>query len=120
MNKVDHALDRKNHIYIAGPMTGIDDWNFPAFNAAAEYLTDLGFTAHNPANHGLIAGATRSDYLRYDLREISQCEGIYLLNGWSSSEGALFEVQVAKMLDMKIFYAAGAERSLLPIGGTVL
>lgn len=110
MNIVDHAIDRKNHIYIAGPMTGLPEWNFPAFNAAAEYLKDLGFTAHNPADHGLVTGASRSDYLRYDLREISQCEGIYLLKGWTDSEGSKFEVIVAQALDMKIFYGPNAEK----------
>lgn len=110
MNTVDHAIDRKNHIYIAGPMTGLPGWNFPAFNAAESYLSNLGFVPHNPAGHGIVAGATRSDYLRYDLRELAQCEGIYLLPGWTGSDGARFEVSVAQMLDMKIFYAPGSER----------
>jgi hypothetical protein len=26
---------RKSRVYIAGPMTGLPDYNFPAFNAAA-------------------------------------------------------------------------------------
>ena len=37
-------------IYIAGPMTGIDKYNFPAFDAAAQDLRDMGFHPVSPAD----------------------------------------------------------------------
>ena len=44
-------------IYIAGPMTGIKDFNFPAFDRAEIQLALDGWTPINPANidraHGL-------------------------------------------------------------------
>ncbi len=36
-------------IYIAGPMTGIPCFNFPAFNYAERVLQQDGWTVHNPA-----------------------------------------------------------------------
>jgi len=32
------TMRRINRIYLSGPMTGIADYNFPAFNAAAARL----------------------------------------------------------------------------------
>ena len=34
-------------IYIAGPMTGLPDFNYPAFNAAAARMRALGFEVEN-------------------------------------------------------------------------
>ena len=38
-----------NRLYLAGPMTGIEDLNFPAFHAEAARLRALGYTVINPA-----------------------------------------------------------------------
>jgi len=35
--------------YISGPMTGLPEHNFPAFNAAAAYYRERGFEVINPA-----------------------------------------------------------------------
>ena len=106
---VHQDKDRKDHIYIAGPMTGLPEYNFPAFFAAAADLTDKGYLVHNPADHGLVEGAGRNDYLRYDVRELMLCEAIYLLPGWSSSAGARFELTLARTFQMQILFAPGAE-----------
>ena len=39
-------------VYIAGPMTGLPDLNYPAFNAAEEALTAAGHAVLNPARNG--------------------------------------------------------------------
>jgi len=36
-------------IYIAGPMSGLPEFNYPAFFAAAEQLTAAGYDVLNPA-----------------------------------------------------------------------
>lgn len=38
-------------LYISGPMTGLPDFNFPAFDRVAEFLTSAGFTPISPAEH---------------------------------------------------------------------
>ncbi|HHG5178101.1 TPA: DUF4406 domain-containing protein [Pseudomonas aeruginosa] len=101
---------RERRIYVAGPMTGYKDFNFPAFNAQAEKLRGLGYHVENPAEHGIVDGAEWQDYLRYDIGRLSTCEAIFLLPGWSKSKGAALEVHIAKALGMTFIHHADAER----------
>lgn len=108
------AQARLLHVYVAGPMTGIPDFNFPAFNAEAAKLRDAGFCVENPAEHGIWEGAEWQDYLRYDLTRLAICDQIHLLPGWSKSKGACLELHIAKALGMLVSYSDGAE--LVPAG----
>jgi len=98
--------ERANRIYVAGPMTGIEDFNFPAFNAAAETLRAAGYIVENPADHGLVEGADWADYLAYDLTRLGLCDTIYLLPGWEKSKGAQLEFLIAERLGMAVINAS--------------
>lgn len=86
-------------LYLSGPMTGISEHNFPAFHAGATQLRDAGFTVLNPAEAGS-GEMSWADYLRRDLRQVLDSDGIALLSGWSLSRGAKLEVHVAEELGM--------------------
>jgi hypothetical protein len=105
------ASSRKGRVYLAGPMTGIADFNFPAFNAEADLLRSQGMSVLNPADHGIVAGANWADYLRHDIAGLASCERIHLLRGWSNSKGAQLEVTIANALGMAITYQEGAEEA---------
>lgn len=105
-------------IYIAGPMTGLPDLNFPAFNAAADALRTQGWHVENPAAHGVIDGAQWEDYLAYDITRLGTCGAIYLLPGWEKSKGATLEAHIAKMLGLQVLLAPGAE-DVQPLQKTV-
>ena len=87
-------------IYVAGPMSGLPDYNLPAFADAAERLTAAGFEAVNPGRHGVSPGWEWEDYLRRGLAEMLTCDGVALLPGWEDSRGAQFEYLVAAKLAM--------------------
>ena len=89
-------------LYISGPMSGIEDHNFPAFNDAADMLRRAGYEVINPAEKGLIEGWAWEDYLRWDLREVLDVEGLAMLPGWTASPGANLEVHVAKTLGIPV------------------
>lgn len=100
---------RAGRVYIAGPMTGYENYNFAAFNAEADRLRAQGLHVENPADHGVVDGADWADYLRYDIGRLATCERIHLLPGWSKSKGARLEVHIAKALGVHVWYAEGAE-----------
>jgi len=108
------ARQRKMRIYIAGPMTGIEDYNFPAFNAMAAQLRSVGWHVENPAEHGIVDGADWADYLRYDISRLSTCEAMMLLRGWSASKGAQLEVSIAKKIGIVVMFADDAEDYTAP------
>ncbi|KPA96003.1 DUF4406 domain-containing protein [Pseudomonas asplenii] len=99
------ASARENRIYVAGPMTGIEDFNFPAFNAVAAKLRSFGYIVENPAEHGIVEGAEWADYMAYDLTRLGLCGVICLLPGWENSEGAKLEVLIGQRLGMTIVNA---------------
>lgn len=98
----------KNAIYIAGPMTGIENHNFEAFNAAAELLEAKGFEVVNPASHGVVVGASWADYLRYDIQRLSECGAVFFLRGWENSPGAMLEWTIARQLGLSLRFQDGA------------
>lgn len=103
-------------IYIAGPMSGYPEFNFPAFFAAEEKLEAEGWIVHNPAKKDLedtldpdamkTGDAKKAISEGFDFREaylwdvsrIIQGHAIYMLKGWEASTGARGEHAVAQAM----------------------
>ena len=106
-------------LYIAGPMTGLPAWNFPAFDGAAVYLRGCGYEVTNPADLDRAAGFSEGQptapagflraAMKRDLAAICDCDGIAVLEGWQSSMGACIEVALAVRLGLRIIDAETLE-----------
>ncbi len=96
---------RANRVYVAGPMTGIEDFNYPTFNAVAAHLRAQGYEVENPADLGIVECAQWEDYMAYDLTRLGLCGVIALLPGWDLSQGARLEVMIAEHLGMRVVNA---------------
>lgn len=104
-------------VYLAGPMSGLPYFNFPAFHRAAADLRARGHHVFNPAetdNESVKVNAegdeTKSEgfcrrrALKEDLSWIcDHAEAIALLPGWENSTGAQAELALAKALSLKVF-----------------
>lgn len=90
-------------LYISGPMSGIEDDNFPAFRAAAEKLRAAGYQPEDPSAKGRIDGWEWKHYLAYDLKIVVDCDGVATLPGWLNSRGANLEVKTARALEIPVF-----------------
>lgn len=108
-------------LYLAGPMSGIPQFNFPAFIEAAAVLRDVGMKIISPAElddpdtvaaamaspDGKAAhtnGQTWGDFLARDVRLIAnECGGIVLLPDWHLSRGARLEAYVGLLCDHPMF-----------------
>lgn len=102
-----------NRVYIAGPMTGLPDYNFPAFHAAALLWRSRGWEVFNPAEVAEEDGfdcrihtPTIAQEIRWKRREmeaIPTCQAIYLLRGWCNSSGAKSELHAALHIPLFIW-----------------
>lgn len=94
----DGRPGKARRLYVAGPMSGYPECNYPLFNRVAEDLSRLGYEVVNPASFG--EGRHYVDFIREDLRMMLDCDGVALLDLWWESTGARNEVQVAGLLKM--------------------
>lgn len=81
-------------IYIAGPMSGIKDFNRPLFNMVAAELADQGHSVLNPAT--LPDGLSQGQYMQICLPMVAVADELVMLPGWEQSEGAYIEFLSAK------------------------
>lgn len=93
----------KTIVYLSGPMSGIEDWNFPAFDAAAKTLREIGYRVINPADFGAHERHTWSDRVARDLSLLPNAGLLVQLPGWESSEGAKLERDVALKFGLSIW-----------------
>ena len=95
-------------LYIAGPMTGIVLFNYPAFYRAMSDLGERGYDTLSPTDSedknksGTRFGMSREWYLKHAIRMVTKADGIALLEGWEQSEGAKLEVHVGQHLGLDI------------------
>lgn len=103
-------------LYIAGPMTGIEEFNWPLFDSVQAALEAVGIEAVNPAaldralkqtfpdedfeNGTAEGGAKLATFLKRDFHVLTKCEGIVFLEGWEDSTGANCELIVSQMAGM--------------------
>lgn len=118
------SIDQKQY-YIAGPMTGLPQFNVPAFERMAMRLRFAGFEIISPAEldsegvkaaalisadgkldaNGKLAGETWGDMLARDVKIIADVvrDGVVVLPGWERSRGARLEVFVATLCGKGIY-----------------
>jgi len=103
-------------VYLAGPMRGYPDFNFPAFDAGAAALRALGHEVFSPAERDReVHGENVNDSKTGDLTDVPQfdlrgalaadlewvckyADAVVLLDGWEQSKGALAERAAAEAL----------------------
>lgn len=117
-------------VYISGPMTGYEKFNFPAFDAARDFAKKLGWTVYSPADNDRLVypgceqspghvkgdphaedpnkppGYNFRDLLVWDVYAIGRSDAIVFLPGWEKSTGASIERHVADAFGLTFLYAA--------------
>ncbi|MFI5447748.1 DUF4406 domain-containing protein [Polaromonas sp. UC242_47] len=92
-------------IYIAGPMTGLPEFNYPAFNAEAGRLRALGYHVENPADNPVPPCKSWAGYMRMAIAQLATCDCVALLPGWETSKGASVEHRLAHDLALRVVKA---------------
>lgn len=91
-------------IYIAGPMTSYENFNYPAFHQAAATLRGFGYHVENPAENNLPANTEWADYMKSAIPKMLTCDTVVFLKDWETSKGANLEFYIARKLGLNLFY----------------
>jgi hypothetical protein len=96
--------EMRRRAYLAGPMRGIEEYNFPAFHQAADILRLQGWEVWSPAERDIEEDGfnpktdkakSMAHYMTYDLPAVCESDAVIVLPGWEKSQGARLEVHVA-------------------------
>lgn len=102
----DSAPQKEDTVYLAGPMRGVADFNFPVFDKTRDCLTEMGWNVISPADMDRADPDDVEDQAKFAARDtkaiIEKCGAIALLPGWERSEGATAEFFLARWLGLKI------------------
>jgi len=88
-------------LYIAGPMSGLPEYNYPAFYEAEGRLAARGYDTLNPARNPVPNPETWEGYMRLALAQVIAADGIAYLPGSGESRGAKLELHVAAELGVE-------------------
>lgn len=89
-------------IYIAGPMTGCSEMNYPLFRAVAAQLREAGWEVINPADNP--PQPSWEHYMRLSVRQVAESGALMMLPGWEGSRGARLEHHIAVELRIPIYH----------------
>lgn len=90
-------------IYLAGPMSGLPEFNRPAFVAEAERLRAQGHKVLNPAEHfGGDQSLPWSAYMREGIAAVLMADVVRVLPNWENSRGARLEIAVAEAIGIQV------------------
>ena len=105
-------------VYLAGPMTGLPENNFPVFRVAADKLRSIGYDVISPAEMDIESGFdptrgleeqgfSRAEVLLKDIEIIARggVEGIVFLPGSYRSPGARAEFAFGRYMGLRMFRA---------------
>lgn len=100
-----------NSIYLSGPMADRPNHNRELFERAAECLrkiypdmpivSPVEIGAEWTNNHKLAHPS--GDFIRHDVRELSQCSGIAMLPEWMTSRGSRIEAALAGVMGLTFY-----------------
>lgn len=118
-------LDTSKLYYIAGPMTGYPQFNFPRFKEINDLFTAHGLRTLNPADmdirgvkeaamaspdgqpdeNGMLGGQTWGDLLARDIKIVADVvDGVIAIDKWMASRGARLEIVVAIQCQKPLFW----------------
>lgn len=94
--------------YIAGPMTGLPEYNYPAFEEAARRLRRRGLDVVSPHELTIESDEERGskqwhEYMVTGITGLLTCTDIVMLRDWPMSRGAVLEWEIARGLGMAVY-----------------
>lgn len=101
-------------IYISGKITGIEVEAIDIFEDAETLLSSKGYKVVNPMKLNHNHDKDWHSYMKVDIKELCDCDEIYMLENWIDSKGAIIEHTIALWLGLNILYQSTPYLSINP------
>lgn len=109
INLSNYRSMKKPKVYVAGPISGMPDYNRVAFAVMTDKLRKAGFEVVNPhetcrsivAEHEGTEKELWIKCMRADIKQLMDCDYITLLPGWERSKGCRIEIALCKELGLE-------------------
>lgn len=107
---VELGIAKPKKIYIAGPITGKENYNEEAFTRAKDNLMLKGwYNVVSPLEILSPGAGSWEYYMKVDIPILLGCDTVYMLKDWQKSKGAVLEHTLALSLNMHILYEEDEE-----------
>lgn len=120
---VEWPVKEEGALYLAGPVTGIAQFNAATFVEAKRLLNENGYpVVFNPVadteQHDAMLDQERGsdswqNYMAIGIRRLIEAHTIILLPGWANSRGAMAELTLATSLGMAVYLMFPSQRLLV-------
>lgn len=95
-------------VYIAGRITGMEEKAFSIFENAEKYISNnellCSLEIVNPMKLPHNHDRTWASYMKECIKNLCDCDYIFMLSNWKESKGAIIEHDIAKNLQINIIY----------------
>lgn len=101
-NRIPDGVTR---VYLAGPMTGIPEFNYPEFHRVAALLRKRGYYVFSPAEWwtgGFDTFPVRDAFAAFTRFICLEADMLVMLPGWQQSKGATAEYRLAQAIGVLI------------------
>lgn len=110
--RIPNEFDYSPVYYLAGPMSGYEEYNYPAFERTYQALLADGIKVESPhkipwPEQTLDGDELWQTMMRKAITMLLGCTGIILMRGWIDSRGALTEYNIAVALNMPVYFLDG-------------
>ena len=105
------SFDYEMTYYLSGPMTGIPDYNYPAFDLAAKILRDSGIKLESPHElerphnwEEMEPEPLWTHMMNLCFEQIDKCQAVIMLPGWPQSRGARRELHICLDRNFPVYF----------------
>lgn len=106
----------KNKIYISLPISGynLQERKETAMKIELK-LRGLGYNTFNPLGEHWQEGLSGYEYMKQDLKELLDCNAIFLASGWNRSLGCKLELETAVAIGIDVLFEEQANVTLMSL-----
>lgn len=95
----------RHKCYLSGPISGkcIVERR-KTFMSAKMMLEAAGYNVVNPMENGLPKKSTTAQHMKRDIQLLTECDTVFMMDGWNHSQGCYTEFMVATAIGCEIIF----------------